>query len=205
MATVTNKLIAVLNNARAFPTATILRWANRAERDIAIKSGCLRNNDTVSTATSTRTVPFSGHRVVAVEYVPASGSHRALLKIVPRLLGRMRLEGAEPRGFFQWGSKVGIEPLPGTTLYNLILHVDDYPATEMVSASDNSSIPADFEDLIVIYGQFMAALKERRWTRAVTLYSEYRRQLFERLYVEQNVPDSRAGLVIPEKSTGKVK
>lgn len=204
MATVTNRLIQALNNTRYYSTALALRWANRAERDICIKTGCLKNTDVLSTAASTRTLGFSGHRVLAVEYIPVTGIRRSLFRIVPRLLGRNRTEGADPKAYFQWGSKIGIDPLPNAA-FALNVTIADYPAVEMAAASDNPEIPTDFEDLIILYGQFLAAVKDRKYQRAFAMYSLYRRQIFERGYSETNIPDSRAGLSIQEKNYGKVK
>lgn len=192
MATAAQKLIQALGSSRYYPDAMAIRWANRAERDIAQKVGCIKNVDNVTANASVRPVKFSGHRVPVVEYVPASGSTRTLHRMSPAQMGRTRTEGTTPKFYFQWGSEIFLEPVqPAAPAGTLNLYVDDYPEKEMVLATDTPTIPSDYNDLIVLYGQVMAALKDRQYGRAMTLYYQYRTEIGGRSVGELNTPDSR--------------
>ncbi len=195
----------MLNSTRFFPDSRVLKWVNRAERDIAFKSGCLKSCDAISTTDGSRHYYFSGFYVNAVEYVPASGSPRAMLRILPKHIGRMRTEGSEPKGWFAWGSVVGIEPLPGTTSYNVNAYIADFPETEMTALTDTPTIPAETHDLIVTYGLFMAALMQKRYGTALSLYSQYRASVAQRFWINMNMPDSRAGMDAVQKRKARVK
>lgn len=195
----------MLNSTRFFSDARVLKWVNRAERDIAFKAGCLKSRDTIATVSGSRHYYFSGFYINAVEYVPASGSPRAMMRIQPKHIGRMRTEGAEPKGWFTWGPVVGIEPLPGTTSYNVNAYIADYPETEMTALTDTPTIPAEARDLIVIYGLFMAALMQKRYGTALSLYAQYRASIAQRFWINVNQPDSRAGMEAVQKGKARVK
>jgi hypothetical protein len=207
MATAAQKLIQALGSSRYYPDVMALRWANRAERDIAAKSGCLKSVDSVALVASVRPVKFSGHRVPVVEYVPVSGATRTLQHMSPAQMGRTRTEGTTPKFFFQWGTSVHVEPTqPAAPVGSLNLYIDDYPEAEMSAATENPSVPADYNDLIVLYGQVMAALKDRQYGRAMTLYYQYRTEIGGRSIGELNAPDSRLMAEFHEKpETGRYK
>jgi hypothetical protein len=199
-----NTLKAILNSTRIFADSRVLKWVNRAERDIAFKSGCLKNTDTITTASGIRNYRFSGFYVNTIEYVIAAGN-RSMIRILPKHLGRTRTEGAEPKAWYPWGSVIGVEPLPGATPYTLNAYVADYPEVEMTTLSETPSIPVEYRDLIVIYGLFMAALMQKRYTTALSLYADYRSLVAQRYFLTINQPDSHAGMEGIQKSKARMR
>ena len=71
LATLKTLIRATLNEADAsqWSDVDILRWINAAERDIAIKSGCIEFISALTTAPESRLVTFTGNRVNYVEYL----------------------------------------------------------------------------------------------------------------------------------------
>jgi len=64
--------------------------------------------------------------VFHVEYIPSSGRKITLKKIDPLKTGHYPLNGTAPQYWYEFGSTIGIEPIPDAT-YNLRLYVADIP------------------------------------------------------------------------------
>lgn len=109
-----------------YTQAEIRRWLSVAAKDIAQKTLCVRRILDVVTATSTRNVTTNAYKVLHVEYVPASGRATMLTKIDPLRLGNYLVNGTTPQYWYEFGSAIGIEPLPDA-VYNLRLYVADLP------------------------------------------------------------------------------
>ena len=117
-----------LNEATAsfFTQAEIWRWLSLGAKDIAQKTLCVRRILDSVTATSTRNVTTSAYKVLHVEYIPSSGRSQMLIKIDPLRLGHYPVNGTTPQYWYEFGSTIGIEPLPDA-VYNLRLYVADLP------------------------------------------------------------------------------
>lgn len=72
-----------------FTDAMILEWTNEAIRDIAIKTSCIEAIVAAATTSGSRLVPFAGHKVRYVEYLPDSGNRVGLQHITPKMLGKV--------------------------------------------------------------------------------------------------------------------
>ncbi|MDD4339205.1 MAG: hypothetical protein PHV00_05945 [Syntrophales bacterium] len=88
---------------------------NDVQREIAELAGCYQTIDSdLATVAATRTVSNLGacYRVNAVELIQ-SASRIALRKILPRQIGRVaNLDQAAPQCWYEFGSTIGIDPLP---------------------------------------------------------------------------------------------
>jgi hypothetical protein len=117
-----------LNEATAdfYTSAEIYRWLSVAAKDIAQKSLCVRRILDAVTASSTRNVATNCYKVLHVEYVPASGRARMLTKIDPLRVGHYPVNGTTPQYWYEFGSNIGIEPVPDS-VYKLRLYVADLP------------------------------------------------------------------------------
>jgi hypothetical protein len=118
-----------LNEATAsfYSQSEIWRWLSIAMKDIAQKSLCVRRVLDAVTAASTRNVATSCYKVMHVEYIPSSGRPLMLPKIDPLRLGHYPVgEGTYPQYWYEFGSNIGVEPLPDA-IYNLRLYVADTP------------------------------------------------------------------------------
>jgi hypothetical protein len=109
-----------------YTQAEIWRWLSVAAKDIAQKTTCVRRILDAQTAASTRTVPFNAYKVFHVEYLPTTGRSVMLTKISPLQVGHYPFNGTYPQYWYQFGSIIGIDPLPDTT-YFLRLYVADIP------------------------------------------------------------------------------
>jgi hypothetical protein len=163
-------------------------YINQAIRDIARKSGCIQHIDTAVTVASTRLVAFTGYKCHAVEYIPASGTRKSLIKIDPLELGHNTLDGTAPQFWYEDGMNIGIEPIPDA-IYNLALYISDYP-TDMTLNPDIPQILPAFQPLIVIYAAAMALYQDRKHQEASYLMSIYNNELdFTTKNILANVPD----------------
>lgn len=120
-----------LNEASAgfYTKADIARWLSVAAKDIAQKTLCVRRVLDAVTASSTRNVATNAYKVLHVEYIPSSGRPIMLAKIDPLRVGNYPLSGTAPQFWYEFGSNIGIEPIPDAT-YNLRLYVADLPKME---------------------------------------------------------------------------
>ena len=120
--------------ASFYTQAEIWRWLSIAAKDIAQKTSCVRRVLDAQTAESTRTVTTNAYTVFAVEYIPSSGRSLMLPKIDPLKVGHLNLDGTEPQYWYEFGSTIGIEPLPDA-VYELRLYVADIPKMLIATVS----------------------------------------------------------------------
>lgn len=112
--------------ASFFTQAELYRWLSLAVKDIAQRSLCCRRILDAVTIPATREVAVSAYKVLHVEYVPASGKPVMLKKIDPLKLGNLSNNGSTPQSWYEFGSNIGIEPLPAAA-HKLRLYVADLP------------------------------------------------------------------------------
>lgn len=95
---------------------------NDIHREIAQTACCYQTIDSdLVTAAATRNISNLGtsYRVAALEFRPASGNPFALRKILPQQIGRVaNAEITTPQCWIEFGSGVGIDPLPAA-VHNL--------------------------------------------------------------------------------------
>lgn len=187
----------LLNESTAafWTDAELNRLINDAERDIAAKALCIENIDTAATVASTRLVPFSGHKVLRVEYTDVV----SLVRILPKALGRLPSNGATPQYWFQWGYQIVIDPMPATA-YNLNLYIADYPTYEMSETTDEPQIPRRFHENIIMFVLCRALMKDRKFTTAGNLYKTYISELsIARQQVIERYTDGYNAVKIPDR------
>lgn len=89
---------------------------NDIQREIAQAACCYQIVDTdLATVAATRNISnlATNYRVAALEYRPGSGNPFALRKILPQQIGRVaNAEITTPQCWIEYGSAVGIDPLP---------------------------------------------------------------------------------------------
>lgn len=104
----------------------IWRWLSVGAKDIAQKTLCVRRILDAVTTAATRNVIVNAYKVLHVEYVPSSGRPVMLTKIDPLRLGSYCSDGTIPKGWYEYGAAVGIEPLPNA-IFQLRLYCADLP------------------------------------------------------------------------------
>ena len=109
-----------------FTQAEVWRWLSVGAKDIAQKTLCVRRILDAVTASTVRNVATSAYKVLHVEYIPATGRALMLTKIDPLRLGHYPINGTTPQYWYEFGSNIGIEPLPDA-IYKLRLYVADLP------------------------------------------------------------------------------
>uniref|UniRef100_A0A6M3K968 Uncharacterized protein n=1 Tax=viral metagenome TaxID=1070528 RepID=A0A6M3K968_9ZZZZ len=122
-----------LNESTAgfYTQAEIWRWLSVAAKDIAQKTLCVRRVLDALTTDSARTVNTNAYKVLHVEYIPTSGRSVMLTKIDPLRVGHypgvtVGTEGA-PLYWYEFGSTIGLDPIPDVSTYKLRLYVADLP------------------------------------------------------------------------------
>lgn len=183
-----------------FTDAFLNRVINDGERDVAIKGLCLEDIQSKTTIASTRTITVSCIKTLAVEYVPVSGTPVGLTKISPLMLGHMEVSGAAPQHWFKWGNRIGINPKPGATTYNLNVYTAILPGYEMSEDTDEPQVQREFIQLIVDYARYRCLMREKLWTQAAQIYSPYIEKLqtirqsmidkYKDRYTDLTIPDA---------------
>ncbi len=107
-----------------FTQPQIFRWLSLGVKDVAQKSLCVRRILDAATVASAREFSVNAYKTHYVEYLPATGRPRMLDGITPLQVGNFDIPGVEPRYSYEYGEKVGIDPLPGA-VYRLRLYVSD--------------------------------------------------------------------------------
>ena len=190
LATLRIEVRALLKEATAsfWTNAQIDSYINDAISDISVKSGCYRSTVSVNTTTLTRLVLFTGYKCVAVEYNKVS-----LIKIYPLQAGHVKLNGVAPQYWFEFGSSIGIEPIPpgayALTLYTLLA-----PAT-LVNEADVPDIPYTFCHLIIPYATSLALQEDAKYGAAKLIMDVYDNELtFVTMSIVPNIPDGEENL-----------
>jgi hypothetical protein len=192
----------VLNESTAgfWTDAEIARLLNDGERDIAIKTCCLQNVDSLTTAlyaSMYRKVQFSGHKVLYMEYVDAT-TPKGMQKIRPQQMGHLPFSGSAPQYWFQWGQYIIVDPLPAAS-YTMNAYIADYPQYEMYADADVPQVPYEFQEDIVNYAVYMAMMKDRKWGQAAAVYQSYIGSLqVKRMKYVTIYPESRQEKIVPE-------
>jgi len=114
-----------------YTQAEIWRWLSIAAKDIAQKTLCVRRILDVKTTSAARNVATRCYKVLHVEYVPSSGRAQMLTKIDPLRAGHYPTNGTAPQYWYEFGSYIGIDPVPDAVYY-LRLYVADLPKMQTV-------------------------------------------------------------------------
>jgi len=189
LATLITRVRALLNEDTAdfWTDAQLTRMVNDAERDIAIRTGCIKNIDTLTATINTRLITFAGYKVGYLEY-----SELGLPKTMPGQVGRGPASGITPEKWFENGTSVGIEPIP-TIAYTFQAYLHDYPSAEMSADAHTSKLPTYAVLLIVLYVLMTALEKDKRHGQAMMIRTMYENELaFLINDVEEYMPESTA-------------
>ena len=106
--------------------AEVWRWLSVAAKDIAQRTLCIRRILDAVTVSATRNVATNAYKVLHVEYIPSSGRERMLTKIDPLRAGHYPTNGTAPQYWYEFGSNIGIDPVPDG-VYKLRFYVADLP------------------------------------------------------------------------------
>jgi hypothetical protein len=113
-------------------------------------------------------------------FEPPIGGEKALLKIRPEMCGFVTTEDSTPKGWFPWGDKIVVEPVPDDVYY-LKLFIADYPASEMTLVTDSpDSLPDEFQPCIMDYACYVLSMKLKKWRQAAIYYNTYIHNLKKR-------------------------
>jgi hypothetical protein len=182
--------------ASFFTQAEIWSWLSMAMKDIAQVTTCVRRIQSVVTVINTRTVAAAYYKVFHVEYVPSSGRALFLRKITPIQIGHCRAEenGLYPQYWYEFGSTIGIEPLPDG-VYNLNLYIADVPKmvsggvyteADYTAVGNQTELAPMWQHLMVIYAVMCGLIKDEKLGPARMFESIYRGEL---AYLKRNVID----------------
>lgn len=185
------------STASRWTDAELNRWINDAERDIAIKANCYEAIESVTTTASSRLVPFTGNKVMYIEYIPVSGTIIGLQAISPKSMGHVSTTANTPQFWFQWGGNIVLEPIPDAA-YTLNVYTCKSPDYEMYDSTDEPMIPVEFHNLIILYVMSQAYFKVGKYSMSGNLYIQYVAELQNLINTYQKrVPDSYRDLKVP--------
>jgi len=179
------KVRSVINEATAglWSDVELNRYLNDGERDIAEKVNCYTSMVSAVTTVGSRLVPFTGHKVRYVEFVPAVGNPISIVPITPKMLGNIPInDGALPQYWFSWGGNIVIEPIP-TSICNLNVYISSWPDYDLVDSTDEPKIPVEFHESICLYSEAFAMMKQNRMGTAIGLYRQYITEIDSRMKI----------------------
>jgi len=153
----------------------LLKYINDGCRDIATRTGCLEETESVTLVASTLeyTISSTTYMVVqAVIYTDASGDKKGLKRGTPTHVGH---EGQDdvPEYWYEYDGKVGIYPvLSSVTTETATLYMTTLPA-ELTTTTDTIPTPAHYDVTLKYYVAAQAFLKDRQISRYDGLMSQY--------------------------------
>jgi len=124
--------------AKFYTQAEFYRWFSVAASDLAEKAGAVQLVLALETGALVRTVDVSALKVNFVEYVPTTGKPIMLTRIDPLKLGNFPITGTAPQYWYEYGSSIGIEPLPDA-VYPIRVYVSDTAKMVLIADADFSS------------------------------------------------------------------
>ena len=211
MATVQDMLLQLrylLNEdtASLWTDTELLRHINDAQRDIASRTGCTIKQRTVSTTSGSREVPFTGHKVLYVEYQPDSSDPVALIPITPKMLGNVQTyNGIIPQYYFQWGQNIIIDPQP-QAVYTLSIYTAMWPDCNLSDNADEPTIATAFHESMKLFVQAAAFYKPKKVMKTGLFYRQYLTStgLLKRIYSDER-PDQLQDIKMPDLVTAETR
>jgi len=152
----------------------LIRIINDVVREIGILGKCIERTETISTTSGTRLTSYTSHTVVFAEYLGATPL--GLIRIHPKQVGHVPLNGTTPQYYFIKDGYVGIEPLPDAT-YSIRLYTLDYPSREMSINTELPELPEEYRPLIIPYALHLAIMKEGKIHPSQQLLSMFNNEM----------------------------
>jgi hypothetical protein len=192
------------------------RWVNEGMRDIARKTECIQDRDTIPgiVGTSEYTLPTDIIRVHRVEFQPLTERicHLEYLDVKNLdMVGwaQRDLQSYYPSAYTIWGTGTTLKliafPSPSTIGTFTIWHYKvPAPLTEVDSSNAQTllPIPEVYDDLLLDYIEYRALRRDRdpSWQEAKSLYDEGLQVMFDttRRWVDE------AGLITPQGAGGSL-
>jgi hypothetical protein len=204
LGTIRSRVISILGPSCpvTLDSRVLNRFNNLGERDVAAKSLCIETIGTAITSENSRIVAADYVKVLAVEYVPASGTGNpiGLGKIKPVQLGHNELKrGNVPQYWFPWGKYIIIEPLP-VGAYNLNIYAATLPTSAMSADGNTPQVPSKLVNQIVQHAVIRGLIKDGRFGSAAKVYSSYVHRLMTvRRAVLAKYTETVQDMAIPDK------
>jgi hypothetical protein len=128
------------------------------------------------------TVSSSIPNVSSVAAITAFRSFlNGVLLVNPNVFGCLSIDNYSPKYWFQWGTYFTVDPLPGSAAdYTIITHQAGYPLSALGSTSSPTSLPDEFQPLLIDFACYVLSLKLRKWKQAARFYNTYVRNLNQR-------------------------
>lgn len=153
--------------------AQLDRAINNAFYSTAERSLSIRHIDSLTTTTSTRTVSFSGYKVL---YLEDADNGLGLPLTLPAGLGRIPTDVETPQRWFCDQSYIYIDPIPNGT-YNIDAYIGDTPAGLLTSEPDIPEILPQFRPLIILKAFGDLLHKDKRVAQSSYILSIYETEL----------------------------
>ena len=164
--------------ARFWSDAELTDYINMTVREIAANTGCIQRSLLRTTADGERAVAEADSKVIAVEYIPASGSGKYLRNITGMMLGHIKLtyDDGSPQYWFEEENAIGIEPIPNDT-YSLRLYYSAPPDWEVSLDTDVPCLPPAYYMALIYNVVYLAMVKDNKLAPAVLINSFYNNEI----------------------------
>jgi hypothetical protein len=193
--------------------AEITRYLNDADKDIAIRSGCMKHIDAASTSTHTgssltftssrrivpdadddvymRSVTYVGHKISYLEYLITGTTSMGLYHIYYTNIGHLVLQSAFPECWFEHGRNAYLDPVPDA--YSINEYVIDGPTGSMAESDDSPEVTTLYHELLIVYACAQCFHKIGRIDIYSYLMSIYVSEIeYYKNGIEEIVPDTKA-------------
>lgn len=174
----------------------IRKWINEGVRDVARRGEVVQARATIATVSGTQeySLPTDIVRIHRVEYQDASNQTTALeyraFNNMDEVWGTQQriVSSSRPYWFTLWGTpptlKIVVYPIPSTTSDTIRVFYYSTPADLATDGSDDAdtvTVPQGWEDMVVLYAEYVALRKDRdpRWQEAKQIYEEKISQMIE--------------------------
>lgn len=139
-------------------------------------------------------LPTGTLKLLAVLRTTAGGSPQGLMRVHPRILGRLPGGGAgDPRFFFEFAGELGL--MPGGGDAGLKLNLYRAYLTDTFEA-----LPDDLQPSAIIYAYVLALYKAFKFETAAMVYQQYLSNIFQiRGSIYETGRDNKADAMLPDR------
>ena len=190
-ATLITQIRYILNDeetTKFWDDAELLRWINDGLEDIAIKTHCLENTESISLISDIieYTLVSTTYIVIkAVHYVDSDSISEALLKGTPVNVGHTTKRD-EPQEWYDWNGKIGVYPaLESATTETVTLYLVEIPTA--IASGGTIPTPQIFDNALRAFVISRAYQKDRQYAKAAQWLAVYNSEVtrYRQDFIEQ--------------------
>ena len=154
----------------------MLQWVNDGILDIVSKTWCLGQTEAITLVADTLEYTLaSDYITIITAHLTLAGVTKALLKGHPAMVGHVQ-NPSEIVYWYEWDGKIGLYPtMSDVTGYTCSCYQVAVPS--VLTITDNSPLPAWFDDPLTTYVVAMALFKDNEMGTYQTAMAKYEQEI----------------------------